>query len=252
MILRKKIRHDNSQYVQIQKYSENDIFIAGFPKSGNTWMQHLMTGVHFGMTMEYVSNRLVRELTPDVHQVSHYRRFDDICVFKSHHLPQKRMKRVIHLIRDGRDVMVSYHAMHHGMGKKVNLEEMVKQGKHVFPCKWHEHAKAWLENPHNAEIIIVRYEDLQEKPLEELQKVCDFIGWSRRTSFLTEVIQNCSFANMKRKEAHVLWDKNPNWKSGKNFIRKGKIGGYQEEMPSNLIAYFNKEAGPMLRQFGYL
>ena len=36
-------------YIPINKTNINDIFIVGFPKSGNTWMQSLIAGIQYGI-----------------------------------------------------------------------------------------------------------------------------------------------------------------------------------------------------------
>jgi hypothetical protein len=86
----------------------DDIFVAGYPRSGNTWMQYLLAGVIFGTDSRLTPDSLIQDLVPDVHYKRFYRRYRTPTFFKTHDLPQPRYRKVIYLVRDGRDAMVSY------------------------------------------------------------------------------------------------------------------------------------------------
>lgn len=238
-------------FLPIKQSSDNDIFIAGFPKSGNTWMQNLIVGLLYGVNTSFLPDILTQELVPDVHGKVYYKRFNKIVFFKTHDLPQKHMKRVIHLVRDGRDVMVSYYAMNKVLRKETTLKEMIVDGKNIYPCRWHTHTRKWLDNPYNAEILIVKYEDLLNNPYQELKEILNFSGIERSDEMIHQSINGNSFNEMKRKEKEFGWN-NKNWDKKENFIRKGKKGTYKKEMPEELITYFEKEAQLELECFDYI
>ncbi len=237
--------------IPITDTSNNDIFIAGYPKSGNTWMQNLIAGLQYGIETSLLPDKLTQELIPDIHGKHYYKRFSDCMFFKSHNLPQKSMKRVIHLVRDGRDVMASYYAMNKAMGRNITLEEMIIYGKDIYPSKWHEHTRQWINNPFNAETLIIKYEDLIKDPFTQIKAVLAFAQLDRSDEVIYKAIQGNSFSEMKRKEAAFGWN-NKNWNPEQNFIRKGKIGSYKQEIPENLICIFESESNKELEYFGYL
>lgn len=213
-------------------------------------MQQLVAGILFGIDTRFLPDKLSQEIVPDVHHRTFYKRFLDFCCFKTHHLPRPAYRRIIHLVRDGRDVMASYYAMNRNMGKDVSLEEMIIEGKGISPCKWHHHTEQWIENPHEADILRVRYEDLQEDILPQLEAICDFIGLERDEALLKQVAEGCSFQQMQSKEERYGWH-NKAWPSGKKFVRKGKVGSFEEEIPSALIAAFEQEAQELMQRLGY-
>ena len=132
----------------ISRFSDEDIFIVGYPRSGNTWFQHLVTGIYFGVDLDVGPVDLVPELVPDVHFKNYYWRIKTPMFFKTHHLPRPEYKRVVYLVRDGRDVMVSYyHYQAKMMNARIDFLEMVRDGGGLFPGKWHEHVQAWAANP---------------------------------------------------------------------------------------------------------
>lgn len=243
-------------FTSVLETLDMDVFIVGYPKSGNTWMQNLMSGLILDSTSEFITPRLVNELVPDVQAKKYYKRFFDTMVFKTHELPKEQFKKVIHLVRDGRDALVSYHKM--GINKSSNfphsLEDMVIQGKGLNPSKWHVHTAQWLENPFGADIITVRYEDLLTNGLSEIRKVCEFLGMERRDEQISKVLENNTLSVLRSKvEKHGI-DNDHTWtnKPISSFFRKGVIGDYQNEMSSELIAFFNNEAEKELMYFNYI
>ena len=240
--------------VPINETMPQDIFIAGFPKSGNTWMQSLISGILYGIDTQYLPYRLALEIVPDVHARLFYKRFGEVTFFKTHHLPRPEYKRVIYLVRDGRDALVSYYAMHKNLGVDVTLEEMVKNGKHLFPSKWHQHVKAWHQNPYSADVITVTYENLINSPITELQKICKFAGIERSEEILKKVIEGNSFENMNKKASRFKDLDHIDWVGGKGqqFFRAGKIGSYKNEMSLELQKYFEDESSNELQVLGYM
>ncbi|MFV0445599.1 MAG: sulfotransferase domain-containing protein, partial [Planctomycetaceae bacterium] len=93
----------------IEQTQPHDIFLCGFPRSGHTWFQNLMAGAVFGFDPEFAHDTLIQDLIPDVHYKTHYKRYGETAYFKSHQLPDRRIRRVVYLLRDGRDAMTSYY-----------------------------------------------------------------------------------------------------------------------------------------------
>lgn len=244
---------NNNFLIPIEKTLDDDIFIVGYPKSGNTWMQSLVSGMLYGIDTEFLPDRLAQAIVPDVHARQFYTRFGKINFFKSHHLPRPEYKKVIYLIRDGRDVITSYYSYNKVLGYDFSLEEMVKEGKGLFPSKWKDHVSAWMENPYNALVLIVRYEDLINQTMTELQKICEFASIERETKKLEKVIIGNSIDKMREKAKKYNGMGHLNWEGNKaqKFFRKGKVGSYKTELPKELIEYFNNDSYKELKEFNY-
>jgi len=229
-----------------------DIFIVGYPKSGNTWMQNLIAGVAYNVDPEHLPDSQILDLVPDVHSCCHYRRHQTPMYFKTHRLPLPEYQRVIYLLRDGRDVMVSYyHHLRALNGDDVDFSEIVRTGRLLSPSKWHDHVNAWRSNPFGAEILTVRYEDLLENPVSELRRVCEFAGIQRSTELLETVSRKSSFSKMREKEEKSGWA-NPQWPSSRSFVRRGEAGSFKDEMPADVLSVFMAQAGETLRACNYL
>ena len=228
----------------INEIKEGDIFIVGYPKSGNTWLQNLVTSLLYCPDASYLPDRLCQEVVPDIYAKKYYKRYGEINFFKSHELPDPSYRKVIYLIRDGRDVILSYYHMNKVLGLAYSLEEMIKEGKGLSPCKWHVHIRLWKKNPFKAEMLFVKYEDLLVNPLEELKRICNFANIERSNETLLKVASTNTFIKMREREDKFGFD-NTNWKpksKNERFFRKGKMKGYLEEIDQNLQRFFRRRS----------
>jgi len=227
-----------------------DIHICGFPRSGHTWFQSLVAGVVFGVDPEFAHDSLIQDLVPDVNYKAFYKRYGPTAYFKSHDLPRPERRRVVYLLRDGRDAIVSYYHFLTALKGPIDFLRFV-QGEDLLPCPWHKHVERWTANPFQADLLVVRYEDLQASTIRELQRFCEFAGLIRDDAHLERVAQKTSFDKAQKKEKKQGWD-NAAWPREHAFIRRGKVGSFRDEMPPAVLAEFLKEAGPTLARFGYL
>ena len=239
-------------FTPITEFSGEDVFIVGYPKSGNTWFQNLVAGVVYGVDPRLSPPLLANDLVPDVQATEVYRRYATPTFFKSHHLPVGSYRRVVYLLRDGRDAMVSYlHFLEAIHNKKVDFQGLVETGLSFISCKWHEHVQAWHSNPYSADLLVIRYENLVQQPLEELQRFCRFIGLDRNEGHLCASAEAASFGNLRAKETRLGMGQPDRWPSNRFFFRRGKVGSYLDEMPQSVLEAFLRDAAPTLEQFGY-
>ncbi len=96
----------------------------------------------------------------------------------------------------------------------------------------------------------IRYEDLKENSVRELQRMIDFAGVMRDASILRRAAEKASFHAMQSRERRLGWD-NPQWPKEKAFVRRGAVGAYFDEMPPEVLEAFMREAGPLLERLGY-
>jgi hypothetical protein len=241
---------DRINYLHVSETSSEDIYIVGYPRSGNTWMQNILVGIVFGLDSQYTPDSIVQELIPDIHYKQYYRRYITPMYFKSHNLPEPKYRRVIYLIRDGRDAMVSYYHYLKIINGEAKLLDMINN-QNLFPSQWHTHVSAWTTNHFHADILVIRFEDMIMNPIIQLNRICDFIGINRTQYFLTDLSNTTTFLKMREKEIETGWDQSRNWPKDKHFIRRGVIGSHKDEMPENVFDLFTKRSQEMLQHYGY-
>ena len=249
--LLKEIVPKLTEYSAVGNFNINDVFIAGFPKSGNTLMQNIMTGIVYGIIPKKLHNSVIQELIPDIIDKKFYKRFLDTCFFKTHELPKPEYKKVIYIVRDGRDAMVSYYHMNKAAGVNHTIDEMIVEGKGLINTKWHIHTESWVKNPYSANIMFLKYEDLITNPLTEYKRICEFVNIKRDDTFLQDLVDACSFDTMRKREAEQNWGKGI-WKEKYFFVRKGQAGDYVNELSESNIKHFTEESYKMLKHFNYI
>lgn len=160
---------------------------------------------------------------------------------------------MVYLLRDGRDVMVSYYHFLRNTRQEVDFLEMVRTGRGLFPCKWHEHVEACLANPYGAEMLVIRYQDLKTDAVSELNRFCAFVGIDRSRAYLEMMAESASFPKMRHREEMMgrsgVIDQ---WIEGRYFARRGVVGSHKDEMPAEVLDAFLEDARPTLQQAGYL
>lgn len=182
--------------------------------------------------------------------------------------------KVIHIIRDGRDVAVS--AMHHAWNHAVDAgghlsikpEELAKRdayrkdpkaflasGESIFDegrlregfvKSWKSMtARAIEQGPDllNDKYTEVRYEDLLERPEKETGRLFDFLGARTDEKIVRQCVEATNFERIsKRKRGE---------EDSASFLRKGVAGDWKNVFTKRDRQIFKEEAGDLLVRLGY-
>jgi hypothetical protein len=160
---------------------------------------------------------------------------------KTHEMPLGDLWPAIHLVRDGRDTLVSYahyilqseHGIPPGGNRELFLgilRELIAGTGHFGG--WGPHVLAWTRR--TAPTHIVHFEDLITDPGKELEDALVALGRRRVTK---RVVPLPSFRDM-HKGLPLLF-------------RKGKVGSWREEMPRELQDLFWRHHREAMEALGY-
>jgi hypothetical protein len=140
----------------------------------------------------------------------------------------------IHLIRDGRDVALSF--------RKTIVGE-----KHMYHL-----AKQWLEDQELSNYytrkfgatraIRVKYEDLLHQPQQEIQRICRFIGLEYSNNILKFY---------ESKDSKITAESGQMWHNLSKPLMKNNFNKYKKELQPEDIDIFEKVAGKLLTEYGY-
>lgn len=155
---------------QVAEFRDQEIFLTSFPRSGNTWMRHLVSTA-MGRDRE--------EAVPDIHipgfSIStRLSQSQPPVMFKSHNISNLLSRRHIYLFRQPTDALVSYAHLAERGGS--NCDEFVCE--RLLSWIWHvESARiAALSKPENW--LLISYERLLVNTESCLEETFRFLGMS--------------------------------------------------------------------------
>jgi hypothetical protein len=275
----KKLR---KKFTERQRW-DFDVYLLSYPKCGRTWVTLQMgraISQHFGLEVpNLLKLSTFGEALPEV---PHIRLTHDDQPHRKrpHELSPSREKlagkKVILLVRDPRDVIVSYY--HHKSRREPlrdfwwfqrkrkethsrfqgTLAEFLEQDIGGFDTLLRYYA-IWEKARHApGAFLLLRYEDMQTDPAGQLRRVLDFIGLSRITDAeVKEAVEYASFRNMQKIEAGEEV-KSFKLKAGdvndpnSYKVRRGKVGGFRDELTPEQVAQLDAKMAAVLPAFyGY-
>ena len=236
---------------------QDDLYLVSFPKSGNTWLSFLMANIH--LKRSNISREVnffnVHDFFPHIHISRNLKRdilsFPGHRVIKSHPKFNPFYRKVIYLVRDPRDVMVSYYWFQKNQGSfDESLSKLIRSPLFGISA-WCRHVQGWIEKtPASVSIDFVRYEDLKTDPGNLLTRLYKLLGYTIPDDILAKCIGLSSFENMKKLEKFYNYGGDmrfPNFE----FMRKGQAGGYTSELSKEDISFINKTASRWMSIFRY-
>ena len=236
---------------------EDDVFIVSYPKSGNTWLRFLLCSYMLDDQCDFHRGR---ELIPPIGDTNEAINLESPRLMKSHSSFNDSYKKIIYLVRDGRDVAVSYywHLIKFNLiPETMKFSEFLdKFNKGKFDGIWSEHVMSWVNS--NVKKQVVRYEDLKSDPKNNLANIIDFLnldgGAQPDLNRISRAVDNCSIEKMRSVERAqrdtIPTHKNSNF--GIDFIRKGKVGDYKNYFDAPLEEKFIELHGDCLKRFSYI
>jgi hypothetical protein len=238
----------------------DDTFLVSFPKSGNTWTRFLLANLRFSDEPATWAN--INRLIPDPTGTAK-RDFDRMPrprIIKSHECFDPRYPRVIYIVRDPRDVVLSQYHYHRKIRKIEDdspLERFVTRFLAGETCphgSWGQNIATWVYASHgNPRFLLLRYEDLVADTARELAKVVAFLHLSAGPEQIAQAVERSSADRMRQLEQKQP-DKNELMKGSRkdlSFVRAAGSGGWRSELPAPMVARIEAAWGPLMRHLGY-
>ncbi len=169
----------------------------------------------------------------------------------------------IHIVRDPRDVLVSYSSY---KSEKIDktLEILLSNDSYEYSKfkdkfykrslmgSWSSHYNSW-KNYKSKETLLVKYEDMVNKSNSTFLKVLNYLKKITKIEInhnkLNRAIDETSFENLKNLEIKEGFKVNP---SKKPFFRKGKVGDWKEKLNKDQIRKIEKAFKAEMIELGYL
>lgn len=261
------------------------VWLASYPKSGNTWMRVLLANLLSGGERPSDINDLSEEETllgrwrfgddtlvdPDLlnmHELNRLRRAQGdfvaggltkpfIC--KTHDRFDTSVlgdgaRRSLYLLRDPRDVAISL--SHHS---SISLDHAIRQMADPT-CQadgplqirytvgdWAGHVEGWCANVDT--VKVVRYEDLRRDTVATLASVITFLHGQATEAEIERAVAHSTLEELQRQEAaRGFRESRP---GQKRFFRSGRVGEWRDVMTRTQIETLEGQVLPVMQRWGY-
>ncbi|XP_074538057.1 cytosolic sulfotransferase 1-like [Halichoeres trimaculatus] len=244
-------REYTENWVDVQNFKArpDDIIIASYPKSGNTWLSYIMDLLYNEETRGREKSLKIFQRVHMLESTFHLLEPGTEMLNKLlisprlikthlpvHFLPKSfwdQNCRIIYVARNAKDIVVSYFnfermtILHPEPGDWSSYLHRFMEGKLLFGS-WYDHVSGWWRRkqtyPH---LHFMFYEDLIEDTKGELDKLCSFLGLSPSDEDKEEILHKVHFDEMKKNEVvnHATVD-TMDFKISP-FMRKGKVGDWK-------------------------
>jgi hypothetical protein len=168
-------------------------------------------------------------------------------------------KKVIFLVRDPRDVAVSFYfhvrnrasdreLLRKGIpqrAKSLSLFDFVVDDELGVP-RVIRHFNRWFEEMRDMQrTLVVKYEQMRTDPVSILRQVMEFIDSGVDEDALHQAVEFASFDSLSRKELEGFFQtgrmrsSNPR-NTGSSKVRRGKVGGYRDYFSPEQVEFIDK------------
>lgn len=270
------------------------VWLASYPKSGNTWLRAFLHNYLRASDRPHDINRL-HEMSIAESEAAHFARFDprpardwtvsdvqrmrpavhrsfttaypDLVFVKTHNaslvvhgtplLTPEVTAGAVYLIRDPRDVAVSY-AHHLGRPLDETIAFMADpeaaiggDGVNVYERlgSWSIHVHFWTRSP-NPRLHVLRYEDLQADPARAFGSIIDWLGEAPPPDQLARAVRHSQFQELRDQEVTRGFVERP--AGAPAFFRSGRSGGWRETLTAAQAARIERDHGAEMTRLGYL
>jgi hypothetical protein len=240
----------------------DDTFVVSYPRSGNTWTRFLIANLVYPEKNVGFIN--IEKLIPDTSSQSNraLKSTPRPRIIKTHEYFDHRYPKVIYIVRDPRDVALSYYDFqrkYRQIDDAYPLERYVEdfvQGRLISIDwgTWAENVSSWIYTRGKSKnFLLLRYEDMMKDTMRELTRIAQFFGIVPEPARLQEVIDRSSADRMRELEKLEAdrWVATKNRRKDIPFIRVAKAGGWRTSLPVKSVEQIENAWGDLMTALGY-
>jgi len=242
------------------KVRPDDTFLVSYPKSGNTWLRFLIANL---LRKDPPVGLLDADcMIPSVDGKA--KRFFDAMksprVIKSHFAFIPAYKRVIYVVRDPRDVVMSqyhYQIKRGVLEQGAPLEDFVSRFIKGDVCpygSWGDNVGSWIATRrHDPNFLLLRYEDMLADVSSGATGISNFLDLPSDSDRIALAVERSSLENMRKieKSEGKKWDSTKGSRQDMSFFRSAKSGEGRAVLPRESVERIEKAWGALMRSLDY-
>jgi hypothetical protein len=185
-----------------------DFFVASFPRSGNTWLRFVLADLATGAPVDF------EHVERAIPSVGYHREAPALApgggrLIKTHEAHRAEYRRGVYLVRDVRDVLVSWYRATRDDPDDLSQLDAVVAGfmtpsASPYGC-WTDHVTSWLAAARSSGgIRVFRFEDLRGDPEGTMTEIAALVGLDTSPERVREALARNTAADMARREAENL------------------------------------------------
>jgi sulfotransferase family protein len=217
-----------------------DVILSSFPRSGSTWVRFLLANLidlvesNSGPIDFPLLNKTMPALgTNNLLEAWPHSAIPRVVKTHKPYLPFFGRNRSIGIIRDPRDVMVSYyHYQKDRKGRDIGAFAEFIRNPHFGLESWLKHYTSW----HNHWTLAVRYEDLKEDPFREFNRILAVLGVSYPEDLVHETTSRTTLQSTRNAEKSSLSSAKPEAR----FARSGQIRQWPTYFDRQDLIYYDQ------------
>ena len=246
----------NDIYQTNEKFFNNkDVFLASFPRSGNTWMRLLLSDLILqfqGFSTDTGGNIIPDVYRVDIEEWNRDSRINQLPfrIIKTHEPYQDCYNQVIYVFRKPAESLCSLY--HYVISRFTDEDPGINEFCSSYVDKYCLHIQNYIDAKERKpdEIIFISYENLQQIPIQVLQKVSNFLNLQVTNEMCQKALDNQSFDNVQslsklEKPSRLGFSEEGGYK---NFFRKGKISSAKDELSVETINFIESKSLVLYQQ----
>lgn len=238
---------------------EDDTFLVSFPKSGNTWTRFLIANLLHPEEPANFGN--IDRLVPESEEMT-TRELAELPrprIMKSHEYFDARFRKVVYIVRDPRDAVVSqfhFFRKRRRITDDYSIEEFVTRFVAGETCdygSWGSNVASWLVPRQNSpNFLLLRYEDMMTRTSEELSRVAAFLGVRQTPELIAQAVERSSADQMRKLEgANATASVTKNARQDIPFVRAAGSGDWKTSLPEKSVLELETAWAPLMTWLGY-
>jgi len=239
----------------------DDTFIVSYPRSGNTWTRFLVANLLH--PQEEVTFATIETQVPDSEAQSRnqLRRVARPRYIKSHQYFHPRYRRVVYIVRDPRDVALSYYDFQR---KYRHIEDAYPLASFVSDFvagrmisswgTWRENVGSWIyARSGTPGFLLLRYEDLLADTVNQTSRLAEFLGVKPTAALIERAVERSAADEMRALEGKQgnEWVSTKGKRADIPFVRGATSGGWKTKLPENSVAEIEAAWGSLMTSLGY-